>query len=178
MIYLLDFVNKTLAVGTIASQIFIVLAIIYFFVPCKMKPRIYGFFSRNGLIFAFIFALIAMTGSLFYSNYAGFVPCPLCWYQRIFMYPEVIILGLALIKKDDKIIDYSLAFSIIGLIISIYHNYIYFIGLNSVVCISAESCATPYVSEFGYISIPMMALTAFAMISLLLIFKKIYGNNK
>ncbi len=168
---LLDIVNKLLALGTIGAQGFIVLAIIYVFLPIR-KNIISGFFFKNGIKLAFIVALVAASGSLFYSNYAGFVPCILCWYQRIFMYPEVIILGLALIKKDNRIVDYSLALSIIGLAISIYHNYIYFTGLHSNVCTSAESCTAPYITEFGYIIIPMMALTAFALISLLLISKK------
>jgi len=174
---LLDVINKLLALGVIASQIFIVLAVVYFFVPCKTKLKVYSFFSRNSIKFAFIIACLAMAGSLFYSNYAGFVPCPLCWFQRIFMYPEVILLGLALIKKDENVIDYNLALSVIGLAISIYHNYIYIQGLYSVVCTTAESCIAPYVTEFGYITIPMMALTAFALISLLLINKKIYGKK-
>ena len=88
------------------------------------------------------------------------------------MYPLVILLGLALIKKEDKIIDYSLALSVVGFVISVYHNFIYFQGLHSVVCTSAESCATPYVTEFGYITIPVMAMTAFAMIILILSIKR------
>jgi disulfide bond formation protein DsbB len=168
---LLDVVDETLAIGTIASQIFIVLAIIYIFSPFK-KNKVSDFFSRNGIKFAFIVALTATAGSLFYSGYAGFIPCSLCWFQRIFMYPEVIILGLAWFKKDKNIIDYSLVLSAIGLIISIYHNYIVFSGLHSTICTISEPCSINYVLEFGYITIPMMAMTAFLLMILLLIFKK------
>jgi disulfide bond formation protein DsbB len=173
---LLDTVNKILGLGTIAAQIFIVLAIIYIILPVK-RNKISDFFRRNGIILAFIVALVATCGSLFYSNYAGFVPCPLCWFQRIFMYPEVIILGLALIKKDEKIVDYGLALSIIGIVISIYHNYIYFVGLRSTFCNISEPCTVTYVLEYGYVTIPMMALTAFALVILLLIYKKYDRKN-
>ncbi len=173
---ILDVVNKILALGVIASQVFIVLALIYIFLP-KKKDIVSNFFGKNGIALAFVVALVATMGSLFYSNYAGFNPCTLCWYQRIFMYPEVVLFGLALWKKRDEIIDYSLALSVIGLVISVYHNYIYFKGLHSAVCTSAESCATPYVSVFGYVSIPVMAFTAFLLIILLLSFKKYYGKT-
>ena len=125
---LLNIINKILASGTIGSQIFILLVIIYALLPYK-NNKVSDFFSKNGIMFAFIIALVAQVGSLFYSNYAGFSPCSLCWFQRIFMYPEVILLGMALFKKEDYIVDYSLALSIVGWIVSAYHNYIYFTGL-------------------------------------------------
>jgi disulfide bond formation protein DsbB len=180
---LLDFVNMFLAVGVIALQIFVVVATIYMLssrfyrgssAPNGLsgtyrKEQVDKFFGENGLRLAFILAALATAGSLFYSNYAGFAPCPLCWFQRIFMYPQVLILGLALLKKDNHIIDYSLMLSITGGLISVYHNYIYFLGLHSTICTSAESCTTPYLTVFGYITIPIMALTVFAAISLILI---------
>jgi disulfide bond formation protein DsbB len=176
MINLINIVNKTLAVGVIGSQVFILLVIIYAFLPKKIE-KINNFFGKNGIKLAFLVSLVAIAGSLFYSSYAGYTPCVLCWYQRIFMYPEVLILGLALYRKENHIVDYSLALAVAGLVISIYHNYIYFKGLHSTVCTTAESCITPYVSEFGYITIPMMALTAFLLIILFLIFKKVYGKT-
>ena len=173
----LDFVNKILALGAIGSQIFIVLIIAYFLFYRK-NHKINNFFVKNGVYFAFFVALVAMMGSLFYSNIAGFVPCPLCWFQRIFMYPEVIILGLAVLMKEDKhIINYTLALSVVGLIISVYNNYIVFSGLHSLVCSISEPCSINYVLEFGYITIPMMALTAFALINTFLIIKKFYGKT-
>ncbi len=177
---LLDFVNIFLAVGVVLSQFFILLAIVYIFLPFN-KNIVSRFFSKNGISLAFIVSVLATTVSLFYSNYAGFEPCVLCWYQRIFMYPQVIILGIALLKnnieEERKIIDYSLALSILGGVISIYHNYIYFMGVHAKVCSATESCITPYITEFGYITIPVMALTGFALMSLLLIIKKIYDKK-
>jgi len=173
---ILDVVNKVLAIGTIGSQIFIVLAIIYIILPYKNK-NISNFFAKNGILFVFFVALASVSGSLFYSNYIGYPPCPLCWFQRIFIYPEVILLGLALLKKNDKnIIDYSLTLSVIGLLISVYQNYIVFNGLHSTVCTISEPCTINYVLEYGYITIPMMALTSFVLTILLLTIAK-YGNK-
>jgi len=168
----LDLINKLLAVCVIGAQIFIVLIILYFIFFKKNYLAIHKLLSKNGIRLSFIVALTAALGSLFYSNVAGFTPCELCWFQRIFMYPEVIILGLALLKKDEKIVDYALILAVIGWVISVYHNYIYFKGLSSTVCRIGESCITPYVTEFGYITIPMMALTAFSLIIVFLYAKR------
>ena len=93
------------------------------------------------------------------------------------MYPQVIILGLAWLKKDYKIVDYSLALSAIGLVFSVYHNYTAITAAAGIFCTSLSSCNIEYVSEFGYITIPLMALTAFGLIfSLLIITKKTNGN--
>jgi disulfide bond formation protein DsbB len=167
---LVDVINKILAVCVISSQIFIVLSVLYFLFFRKRHSAVLGFFTRNGMFFAFLVSLAATAGSLFYSNVAGFTPCVLCWYQRIFMYPEVVILGLALVKKESKIIDYSIAMAVAGWVISIYHNYIYYKGAALNVCKIGESCVTPYVTVFGYITIPMMALTAFSLIIVFLFF--------
>jgi disulfide bond formation protein DsbB len=174
---IVSFVSKFLALGAIASQIFIVLTIIFLLLPYK-REIILKFFSRNGIKIAFIASLIASLGSLFYSTYAGFVPCSLCWFQRVFMYPEAIILGLAILKKDSRIVDYILTLSLVGLAISIYHNYIYIKSLSSNFCTISEPCTVAYVSEFHYISIPMMALTAFLLISLSLIITAFYRSSK
>jgi len=172
----LEFINKLLAVCTIVFQFFIVLAIIYFLFFRKKYPIVQEYISDNGIKFSFIIALVSTVSSLFYSNVAGFIPCNLCWFQRIFMYPEVFILGLAMIKKfpkgDNKIVDYALFLTIIGWLTSVYGNYIYYKGLSSVVCTTAESCSTPYVTEFSYVGIPMMALTAFSLIIIFLFFQK------
>src|SRR6185295_7978736 len=100
---LVDFVNKLLALGVIAGQIFIVCSILYFIFFRKTPNPIAQFIGKNGLVLAFLFSLASMLGSLFYSQIAGFPPCDLCWFQRIFMYPLVFLLGLALIKKDSRI---------------------------------------------------------------------------
>ena len=98
---LLEFANKKLAIETIIAQLGILAAIVYVLFLRKQFPKIGAFLGRYGLLFAFLTALGATAGSLFYSNVAGFAPCELCWFQRIFMYPLVIILGNCFRKNNQ-----------------------------------------------------------------------------
>lgn len=174
-------VNKKIAIEIILSQIFIVSAIIYLLFFRKRWDFVLKFMGKYGIVFAFIIATASTAASLFYSEIAGFEPCELCWFQRIFIYPSVILLGSALIKKDFHIVDYVLSLSAVGFLISLYHNYIYYSneGLNSTCQIlgSQVSCVKRYVFEFGYVTIPMMALTAFALIILFLVFHKLQNRK-
>ena len=164
---LLQSVNLVLGILTVIGLIFSLVYLVYLLFFSSGKPN---YFSSRGILFSFIIALIATLGSLFYSKVAGFAPCELCWLQRIFMYPQVILLGLAMIKKDVKIIDYCLSLAVIGAIISLYHNYVYYAASSLSVCgVTSISCTIRYVWEFGFVTIPLMALTAFLMIILLLI---------
>ncbi len=171
-------ISKKLAFETFLGQIFIILAVVYLLFFRKKYPHILQFFSKYAILLAFLIALVATSGSLFYSQIMGFEPCELCWFQRIFMYPLVIILGVALYKKRDDIIDYALSLSVIGFFISLYHNYIYYSnrGLKAL-CqfggIDAVSCVKRYVFELGYITIPLMALTAFTLIIIFLVLRKV-----
>lgn len=174
---MVNLVNEILAVGTIGSQIFIGLIILYFLYFQRKYAFVYNFLSAHGTKFALFIALMATSGSLFYSEYAGFTPCVLCWFQRIFMYPLVVILAISLIKKDLRIIDYVLSLASIGFMISIYHNYIYYKGISSVVCEINEPCAVQYVLGFNYITIPMMSLTAFSLIITFLLIQKIKAQR-
>lgn len=180
---LLFLVNKKLAIETALAQVFIIASLVYLLFLRKKFPAIAGFFGRHGLVFIFLVSLASMAGSLFYSNVAGFSPCDLCWWQRIFMYPLVVLSLTALIKKDRKILDYILPLSVIGFLFSLYHNFIYYgaKGLN-VFCdlgTGQVSCVKRYVFELAYITIPMMALTAFALIIIFVVFAKLHerGNQ-
>lgn len=178
----IELITKKLALETIVANLFIVAAAIYFAWFKKKYPAILQFFSRHGLLLAFLTALGATGASLFYSQVVGFPPCELCWWQRIFMYPLVIIIGLALVKKDRNIIDYALYLSYIGFAISLYHNFIYYYngGLNAP-CLLGEftvSCVKRYVFEFGYVTIPVMSLTAFVLIIMFLFIAKMKNNAK
>src|SRR3989344_1846647 len=99
-----------------------------------------NFFGSRAILFSFLVALAATATSLFYSNVAGFTPCLWCWWQRIFMYPQVVLLGIALAIRDKRIAIYSLALSIAGAVIAAYHTYIQFGGSPLIPC-SADSAA-------------------------------------
>ncbi len=122
-------------------------------------------------ILAFLVALTATSGSLFYSEVAHFTPCLLCWWQRIFMYPQVLLIGLGIVKKDKNIADYAIAMSLAGGSISLYHYYIQLGGNKFIPCATVGysiDCTQRFSLEFGYITIPMMALSVFIAIFLLM----------
>lgn len=176
-----DFFNRVLAFLTFVSHIFLVAGLLFFvFFPKNKTNPFFAFFGRNGILFAFFVAFFASALSLFYSNIIGFPPCNLCWYQRIFLYPQVIILGLACLKKDSAIIDYALVLTFIGGLIAIYHTYIDFGGTSLFPCSASglASCTQRYVFEFGYITIPVMSLTSFLLLFFFLFFQKYYQRMK
>lgn len=103
---------------TLIGQIFLVMSIIYLLIRKKIKIPFSKIIKKNHIKFSFIVALIATLGSLFFSEIMLWEPCRLCWYQRILMYPLVILLGIAVLKKDRRIKRYVIPMSVIGLIIS------------------------------------------------------------
>jgi len=172
---LVSAVNLSFSLFTIIAQAIILLNIISFFI--NRNKKIISFFSKKAFFFSLIISLTATIGSFFYSEITDFEPCKLCWLQRIFMYPQIIILSAAILtKKNEKIITYiSLILSIIGIIIAGYH-YLYQLNIApEFYCsknnYSSISCSQVFVKQFGYITIPMMSLTAFSFIVVLMIFR-------
>ncbi len=112
---------------------------------------------------------IAMAGSLFFSEVMNLPPCVLCWYQRIAMYPIVILTAIGIIRNDRKIYISILALALPGLAVSIYHNLLYWNILPESIapCMLGVSCTTKFFEWFGFITIPFMALVAFIIINVL-----------
>jgi len=128
--------------------------------------------SDNLLYLAWIVALIAAVGSLFFSEVMDLPPCILCWYQRIAMYPLVVIIGIGIVTRDRRMKNYALPVCLIGLAISIYHNLLYYelIPESIAPCVEGISCTSRQIEWLGFITIPLMALTAFVTTALCLIF--------
>lgn len=122
--------------------------------------------NENLLFIAWGASLIATLGSLYFSEILKFIPCELCWYQRIFMYPLVILLGIATVRKDASIALYSLILSSIGGSISIYHYFIQKISFfrNSAPACGQVPCTGEYINWFGFITIPFLAFIGFFII--------------
>src|SRR5262249_19483981 len=121
---------------------------------------------------AFVVSSIATGGSLFFSEIAHFVPCELCWYQRICMYPLSLLTLLMAVHVDHRAARYLLPFPVIGAGVSVYHLLIENgVVRESLTCsISAPGgCAVKWINEFGYVTIPTLALTAFALLLALLL---------
>lgn len=132
------------------------------------------FIKNNIIYFAWISALFSTAGSLYFSEILGFPPCVLCWYQRIAMYPLVLIIGIGIIKKDKYIHYYVLPLSILGGIISVYHNLLYYKVLPDSIasCISGVSCTTKFIEWFGFVTIPFLSLLSFVIITVAMIIYK------
>lgn len=174
-----DAVATGLAAGAVFLQILVAIVVVValaalVFPPARrllveMRETLLG----TELWIAWGIALIAVLGSLFFSEYADFVACRLCWYQRIFMYPLAFVLLVGALRRDVRAaVQYSFLLPIIGAGVSIYHLYIeHNPDAESAGCkIGGGSCATKWIDEFGYITIPTLALTAFAAIGVLLAF--------
>ena len=115
---------------------------------------------------AFVVTAIATAGSLFFSEIAGYVPCELCWYQRICMYPLTIVSLLAALANDRHVARYLLPLPLVGAGVSVYHLLVEngVVGQSSACLISAPGgCATKWIEEFGYVTIPVLALTGFTL---------------
>jgi disulfide bond formation protein DsbB len=123
---------------------------------------------------AWVQALTATLGSLFFSEILKLAPCVLCWYQRIAMYPLVVILTVGILLRDTRLKFYALPLSLTGLGISIYHNLLYykFIPESIAPCTTGISCTTRQIEWLGFVTIPLMALIAFTVTSLSLLLYK------
>ncbi len=124
------------------------------------------------LLFAWVTAIIAMGGSLFFSEWMGFIPCTLCWYQRILMYPLAVFLGIAFYRNDQDIYKYVLPMSIIGMLVSSYHYALQKIPAlhEFATCTSGVPCSGQYINWFGFVTIPFLALIAFTIITIMMLF--------
>ena len=112
-------------------------------------------------------AVGATAGSLYFSERAGFVPCTLCWYQRIAMYPLAVILPISILRRDREIMNYSFVLAALGLIVSAYHIDVQWSKGQSNFCELDDPCSTKWVEAFGFVTIPQMAAMSFFLIIML-----------
>jgi disulfide bond formation protein DsbB len=123
------------------------------------------------LFLCWLVAGISVMGSLFFSHVMEFAPCVLCWYQRIFLFPLVIVLAVGLFPFDKRVVKYTLPLAIVGWLTAAYHNLLYagIIPENIQPCSRGVSCTEEYIELFGFLSIPMLSLLSFTTIIVLLI---------
>jgi len=104
----------------------------------------------------------SMLGSLYFSEIVNYVPCRLCWYQRIMMYPLAVILIVAALRRDGKIGWYAVPLAAIGASISTYHWFLErFPNLDSGACDATVPCEFIWFEQFGFVTLPFMAFTGF-----------------
>lgn len=118
---------------------------------------------------SFQVALVATLGSLFFGEVLKYPPCTLCWYQRICMYPLVIIFGSAIWTDDYKYLKQSAPLTLIGLVIASYHNLLYYGWIPDSItpCTQGVSCTSKQVEIFGFLTIPLMSWLSFLALSVL-----------
>ncbi len=126
------------------------------------------------LFLCWLLAGVSTMGSLFFSYVMEFAPCVLCWYQRIFLFPLVIILAAGLFPFDKNVVKYSLPLAIAGWLTALYHNLLYagIIPESIQPCTQGVSCTEEYIDLFGFLSIPMLSFLSFSAITGLLIVLK------
>lgn len=137
--------------------------------------------DRLAPVFAlWLVSLVATLGSLFFSEVMRLPPCVLCWYQRIAMYPLVVLTTVALVRRDAGVGPYIWPFVAIGLAISIYHNLLYYhlIPESITPCTQGVSCTERQIEWLGFITIPLLALVAFAMSAACLAWFGVSGRRR
>jgi disulfide bond formation protein DsbB len=169
--------NLIVGAGAIVAQIISILILVLLLL--RSKNKVLDWVGENFLLICFLIALGATVGSIIYSSVIGYAPCFLCWWQRVFMVPLVFLFGMAWKRKDRWMAYYAAPLFIIGALVAIYHNYIYYFGEGSGPCdASGVSCVQKLVSEFGgYISIPMLSLTAFFAIIVVILVAHFYKKE-
>ncbi|MFB6286791.1 MAG: disulfide oxidoreductase [Candidatus Bipolaricaulia bacterium] len=138
------------------------------------------FLGRYGLYLGWLVAIVATGGSLYLSEVVGFVPCKLCWLQRIFMYPLAIVLGMASFRQDRPFAIYALPLTVIGGLIALFHyleQKVPGIGAASICRGGGVPCDAEYINWLGFVTIPSLALIAFVLITACLAFVRRASNG-
>jgi disulfide bond formation protein DsbB len=171
-----DAVSTGLAAGAIVVQALLAVLVVIAIVAIRsVRARRLLAEVRDSLLgselwVAWGFAFIATAGSLFFSEVSDFIPCRLCWFQRIGMYPLAALLLIAAIRRDARgAALYGLPLAVFGSIVAIYHIYLeYNPEAETAACKVGASCTIKWIEKIGYITIPVLALTAFGAIIALL----------
>lgn len=171
---MIAFIKESIPYIVLLGQIVLLIGIIGLW---SKNQKIQNFFLTNALSLGLLAGLLALGGSLFYSDILGYEPCKFCWWQRIFIYPQVVLLGLALIRKDYKIWKYSIYLAVISTFLSLNHYLLQVTGSSILPCSAvgySSSCSKVFVMTFGYMTIPLMAATTGGLI----IVSMLYARRK
>jgi disulfide bond formation protein DsbB len=152
-------------------------------VSSSSRARVVGWtrvIAPQSVVFAWIVATVATLGSLYYSEHAGFIPCELCWYQRILMYPLVIVLGVAILRRDRAVWITTFVFVGIGAPLSLYHWLVERVPAfeQSSSCSPITPCSTPWFEKLGFVTLAWMAMSAFLLIGVLMVCMLLGGRDR
>jgi disulfide bond formation protein DsbB len=158
-------VNRFLGILALIALVVTIAAVV-----ALMTRRVPPWARDVALPVATAIALVTTLGSLYYSEIAGYPPCTLCWYQRIAIYPQVIVLGVATLRRDRAVWLTSVPLAIVGAVISTWHIIIERNPALAGPCDPSNPCTIKWVEEFGFLTVPTMALIAgLAVIALTLV---------
>ncbi len=168
--------NYLLALGTVAMQLLTVVLVVIFL----MRKRVPAFsdiassVAKWGLWLGFGASLVASVMAVYYSDFLGFEACYWCYWQRYFLFPQVILLGMAAWKKDAYMADYAIVLSVIGGAIALYHHALQMLPGSGLPCpATGVSCAQRIFFEFNYITYPLMAFSVFAFLIVVLLIVRV-----
>ena len=138
-----------------------------------------SFFTKNALYIALVQAIVATLGSLYFSEIAHYTPCHLCWFQRIFMYPLILVLTVGILRRDARVYQYVFPAAILGWLVALYHNllYLHILPWWNLPCSSGVSCTTKYISWAGFITIPFLSFVAFSVIIAMMVIARRSANS-
>ncbi len=162
--------TKALALTTLFGNVFALAFLLSYVLSRPLHDRAMAFLGKWSLWLGLFISGGSTIGSLIYSEVVGFPACILCWIQRIFMYPQMFLFGLALWRKERMIMVYALLLSVLGGGVALYQwikDMLALYGDVNIPCPAVSllpSCDKIYMLEYGYITIPMIALNAFIWI--------------
>lgn len=167
--------NYLLALGTIVMQVVTIGFLAVYFLQSKFPDLkdIGSLLEKWGIHLGFLLSLTGVFFTLYYSEILGFEPCFLCWWQRVFLYPQVVFFGLAIWKEElrQSAAFYAIWLSVIGVFFAAYHHAMQMFPAGHLPCsANGPSCAKITFIEFGYVTYPMMALALFALLIVVMLF--------
>ena len=166
--------TRILAISTVLGNLSVLMLIVLWIFARSSFERIMDVVGEKALLIGFLISTASTVGSLIYSEVVGFPACILCWIQRIFMYPQMFMFGLALFRREHLVVPYLFLLSIIGGVVALYQwikDMLLWYGETTLPCpavVGLPPCDRLYVQEFGYVTIPMIALNAFILLAIVM----------
>lgn len=172
----LEAANTLVGFGTLALQLLTLGLFLVLFLRRRSSgaAQIARAIQSHGIAIALVLSSVASAITVYYSAILGLEPCPLCWWQRAFLYPQVVLLAVALVKRERLVACYSIALSVIGGLIAAYQHLLQVLPGSGLPCpATGVSCAQRFLFEFGYITYPLSAVSIFAcLIAIMLIVRQ------
>jgi len=153
------------AAALVAGAALLWLAARVFAGAAALQSRLIGLLGNQSLWLAWLVVVASTIGSLYYSDGVGFEPCSLCWYQRIALYPLLVILPVGAVTRDRFVARYALPLTAAGAVLALYNYLVQLFPGIEVACSTEVSCSTIDVQAFGWLTLPLMSLVAFLAVT-------------